>query len=432
MSRRVVLENVYYLNGKDFELKKGNLVLNDGPAVTQIVADCEGYIALPAFVNSCAETFTKSLIQQGFTYNVTLTENQDPTAVDLKASGWNITKLNDFEYSLVKNGTRKTISSLDLDFYGSGNLEYHASNVWPLLLANAAKKPNHKELLAQLTTYPAELFGLGDLHINDSRANSNSIFLYGGNENKVAAAFKNGAMLFAQDEFTDIYQAASLSMYYDQANDPTAVNGSNKYEFDSIESALEEFKKGNFVVVVDNEDRENEGDLIISGEDFTPEKAAFMIRYTSGVICAPAVGSIFDRLKLPLMVENNTDSLKTAYTISIDAAKGTTTGISASDRSTTIKLLASPDCQPESFNRPGHVFPLRAVDGGVLKRVGHTEASIDLCRLSGKAPVAAISEICLDNGKMARRDDLIIFCKRWNLKLITINDLVNYRLKHNL
>lgn len=132
------------------------------------------------------------------------------------------------------------------------------------------------------------------------------------------------------------------------------------------------------------------------------------------------------------MVENNTDSLKTAYTISIDAAKGTTTGISASDRSTTIKLLASPDCQPESFNRPGHVFPLRAVDGGVLKRVGHTEASIDLCRLSGKAPVAAISEICLDNGKMARRDDLIIFCKRWNLKLITINDLVNYRLKHDL
>jgi 3,4-dihydroxy 2-butanone 4-phosphate synthase/3,4-dihydroxy 2-butanone 4-phosphate synthase/GTP cyclohydrolase II len=132
------------------------------------------------------------------------------------------------------------------------------------------------------------------------------------------------------------------------------------------------------------------------------------------------------------MVQNNQDSLKTAYTVSIDAAKNTTTGISAKDRSTTIQLLANPNCTATDFNRPGHVFPLRAVEGGVLKRVGHTEASIDLCRLSGLQPVAAISEICLDNGEMARRDDLIIFCKKWNLKLITINDLVKYRVQNNI
>ncbi|KAJ3270400.1 hypothetical protein HDV01_007866 [Terramyces sp. JEL0728] len=452
MSRRIVLENIHYLNGKEFELESGNLVLNDGPAVTQIVADCRGYIALPSFVNAYAETFKKSLVQQGFTINITF-DSADPTAVDIRKNGWNISKINDFQYSLVKNGTRKTIDSIELkDFYGSGNLEHHSSNIWPLLLARAARQNDCKELLRQLTIAPAEILGLGDTFINDSKANSNvilfkvlpqwdlattesilkSIFLHGGNDNKVAAAFKDGQLLYGQDEFTDIYQAASLSMYYDQENDPSRAVGGEKHEFDSIESALEDFKKGNFVVVVDNEDRENEGDLIIAGEDFTPEKAAFMIRYTTGLICAPATGAILDRLKLPLMVEKNTDSLKTAYTISIDATKGTTTGISAHDRSTTIRLLSTPDCQPESFNRPGHVFPLRAVEGGVLKRVGHTEASVDLCRLAGKAPVAAICEICLDNGKMARRDDLIVFCKRWNFKLITINDLVNYRVKHGL
>jgi 3,4-dihydroxy-2-butanone 4-phosphate synthase len=150
------------------------------------------------------------------------------------------------------------------------------------------------------------------------------------------------------------------------------------------------------------------------------------------VICAPAPGDLFDRLQIPMMVEKNEDSLKTAYTVSIDAAKNTTTGISAKDRSTTIQLLAVPDCKPSDFNRPGHVFPLRAVEGGVLNRVGHTEASVDLCRLSGLQQVAAISEICLDNGDMARRDDLIKFCKQWKLKLITISDLVQYRVRNNL
>ncbi len=150
------------------------------------------------------------------------------------------------------------------------------------------------------------------------------------------------------------------------------------------------------------------------------------------MICAPAPGALFDRLQIPMMVKQNQDSLKTAYTVSIDAAKNTTTGISARDRSTTIQLLANPNCVASDFNRPGHVFPLRAVEGGVLARVGHTEASIDLCRLAGLTQVAAISEICLDNGEMARRDDLVKFCKQWNLKLITISDLVKYRVLHNL
>ena len=129
------------------------------------------------------------------------------------------------------------------------------------------------------------------------------------------------------------------------------------------------------------------------------------------------------------MVEKNTDTLKTAYTVSIDASAGCTTGISAYDRALTLRTLANPRSTPDSFNRPGHVFPLRARPGGVLERVGHTEAAIDLCKLTGKRPVAAISEVCLDDGTMARRDDLVPFCQKWNLKLITINDLVKYRLK---
>jgi 3,4-dihydroxy-2-butanone 4-phosphate synthase len=149
----------------------------------------------------------------------------------------------------------------------------------------------------------------------------------------------------------------------------------------------------------------------------------------SGVICAPGTEEKFARLQIPMMVEQNEDSLKTAYTVSIDAREGTTTGISAADRSKTIQCLATDTCVVSDFNRPGHVFPLRAVDGGVLSRVGHTEAAIDLCKLAGKAPVAAISEIVLDDGRMARRDDLQAFAHKFGLKMITIADLVKYRIE---
>ncbi|OAJ41223.1 3,4-dihydroxy-2-butanone-4-phosphate synthase [Batrachochytrium dendrobatidis JEL423] len=256
---------------------------------------------------------------------------------------------------------------------------------------------------------------------------------------EIAAVFKNGQLVYADDEFMNIHKVARLSNYYRNETIPQALdsasataNGLARGEFDSIESALESFRQGEFLVVVDNEDRENEGDLIIAGEDFTPEKAAFMIRYTSGLICAPATGEVLDRLKLPLMVENNNESLRTAYTVSTDALHGVTTGISAADRSLTIQNMANPSASPFEFSRPGHVFPLRAVPEGVLKRVGHTEAAVDLCRLTKKRPVAAICEIVLDDGKMARRDDLRVFASRFSLKMITIKDLVEYRIRHGV
>ncbi|KAI8822677.1 3,4-dihydroxy-2-butanone 4-phosphate synthase [Fimicolochytrium jonesii] len=209
-------------------------------------------------------------------------------------------------------------------------------------------------------------------------------------------------------------------------------NGEQASEFDSIEDSIEAFRNGEFLVVVDNEDRENEGDLIIAGEDFTPEKAAFMIRYTSGLICVTVAPERLDELQLPLMVPNNTESMRTAYTISVDYKHGTTTGISAKDRSTTTKALANPACKAEDFNRPGHIFPLKPVRGGTLNRVGHTEAALDFAKLAGKQPVSAICEVVLDDGRMARRDDLKAFAKQWGLKMCTISDLVKYRQRNGL
>ncbi|KAI9330366.1 3,4-dihydroxy-2-butanone 4-phosphate synthase-domain-containing protein [Zopfochytrium polystomum] len=199
--------------------------------------------------------------------------------------------------------------------------------------------------------------------------------------------------------------------------------------FDSIESAIEAFRRGEFVVAVDNEDRENEGDLILPAQDATPEKMAFMIRHTSGLICVPMEAKRLEELELPLMVQKNEDTFKTAYTISVDLRGdlGTTTGISSEDRAKTIKALGTASTTAQQFQRPGHVFPLRAQPGGVLRRVGHTEASVDLAKLAGKEPAAAICEIVLDEGGMARRDELMVFARKWGLKIITIADLVRYR-----
>ncbi|CAG8811053.1 29216_t:CDS:2, partial [Racocetra persica] len=179
----------------------------------------------------------------------------------------------------------------------------------------------------------------------------------------------------------------------------------SKVRFDSITDALKDFSEGKFVLVVDNEDRENEGDLIIAAEKVTTEKMAFMVRYTSGLICVPTTPERLDQLQLPLMVPNNTEKMKTAYTISVDYKYNTTTGISAHDRALTARSLANPTITASDFNRPGHVFPLRYREGGVLKRIGHTEASVDLCKLSGLQPVGVICELVRDDGQMARRDD---------------------------
>ncbi|KAJ3086868.1 hypothetical protein HK102_012307 [Quaeritorhiza haematococci] len=256
----------------------------------------------------------------------------------------------------------------------------------------------------------------------------------------VHAVLKRGELLYAApgSRFVSNVDALKLEKYYHEGLHPEMGLGwqadgakTSDEGFDTIEDAIEEIRKGNIIVVVDNEDRENEGDLIMAAEDATPEKMAFMIRYTSGVICVPAVGSRLDELELPLMVERNTESLRTAYTITVDYRHGTTTGISAADRAATVRALATPNTVgANDFNRPGHVFPLRYTEGGVLRRSGHTEASVDFCKLAGKYPAAAICEVALDNGTMARRDDLKVFAKKWGLKLVTIEALAEYRRKH--
>jgi 3,4-dihydroxy 2-butanone 4-phosphate synthase / GTP cyclohydrolase II len=198
-------------------------------------------------------------------------------------------------------------------------------------------------------------------------------------------------------------------------------------EFDSVEETLEEFLKGNMVIVTDDANRENEGDLILAAEKATPEKISFMIRYTSGVICVPMEGADLDRLELPLMTVQNTESMRTAYTISVDAKEGVSTGISAADRARTIRLLASPSTAPEDLVRPGHVFPLRYREGGVLRRAGHTEAAVDLARLAGLRASGVLAEVINDDGSMARLPDLIQFREKHGLKLCSIESLIAYR-----
>ncbi len=194
-----------------------------------------------------------------------------------------------------------------------------------------------------------------------------------------------------------------------------------------IEDALEAYARGSFLVVVDDENRENEGDLIISADAVDHQKLAFMIRHTSGVLCAPMPNHRADQLDLPLMVANNTESMRTAFTITVDYLHGTTTGISASDRATTLQGLANPETRPSDLARPGHIFPLRARNGGVLERPGHTEAAVDLGRLSGRSEVGALCEIVNDDGTMARLPTLLSFAHEHELLVITIADLIAYR-----
>ena len=197
--------------------------------------------------------------------------------------------------------------------------------------------------------------------------------------------------------------------------------------FFPIEEAIAATARGEFVVVVDDADRENEGDLIIAAELITPERIAFMVRYTSGLICAPMEGSRLDQLRLPLMVVENTDSHRTAFTVSVDFIGGTTTGISAADRATTIKALIDPATRSEDLARPGHIFPLRYTEGGVLKRAGHTEAAVDLSRLAGLYPAGVLCEIVNDDGSMARLPELTEFAARHGIPIVSIADLISYR-----
>ncbi len=200
--------------------------------------------------------------------------------------------------------------------------------------------------------------------------------------------------------------------------------------FATIEEALEEIRAGRMIVVVDDEDRENEGDLTIAAEKVTPEAINFMAKYGRGLICLPMTGERLDELKIPLMVPENTTRFQTAFCVSIEARVGTTTGISAADRAATVRAAIDPATRPEDLLRPGHMFPLRAAPGGVLQRAGQTEAAVDLARLAGLYPAGVICEVMKEDGTMARVPDLEAFCAEHGLKMITIADLIRYRMAH--
>lgn len=202
------------------------------------------------------------------------------------------------------------------------------------------------------------------------------------------------------------------------------------FQFAPIEEVIAAIARGEMIVMVDDEDRENEGDLIMAAQFATPENIAFIVRHSSGVVVAPLSGDRCDDLRLPLMVEHNTESHRTAFTISVDLIEGTTTGISAADRAATLRALADPEENFSSFARPGHIFPLRAREGGVLKRAGHTEAAVDLARMAGLEPAGIICEIINDDGSMSRLPELIEFSRKHNLLLSSIAELIKYRRRH--
>ena len=201
------------------------------------------------------------------------------------------------------------------------------------------------------------------------------------------------------------------------------------FKLNTIEEALKDFKEGKFVIVVDDEDRENEGDLIMAAEKITPEAVNFMLKNARGVLCVPITMSRAEELNLPHQVSDNTSMLGTPFTVTVDKLEGCTTGVSTHDRAETIKALADPASVPQTFGRPGHINPLYAQDNGVLRRSGYTEAAVDLCKLSGLYPAGALMEIMNEDGTMARMPQLVERAKEWGMKIITIKDLIAYRLK---
>lgn len=201
------------------------------------------------------------------------------------------------------------------------------------------------------------------------------------------------------------------------------------FKLNSIEEAVSDFREGKFVIVVDDEDRENEGDLIIAAEKITPDDVNFMLKNARGVLCAPITLSRCEELDLPHQVSDNTSVLGTPFTVTVDKLEGCTTGVSAHDRAATIRALADPASTPQTFGRPGHINPLYAQDNGVLRRSGHTEAAVDLCRMAGLYPAGALMEIMNEDGTMARLPELMKMAREWDMKIISIKDMIAYRLQ---
>lgn len=212
--------------------------------------------------------------------------------------------------------------------------------------------------------------------------------------------------------------------------DPT--KSGRRMRLSSIQEAVATIRSGEMVIVTDNESRENEGDIVLAAQFATPEKIAFITRHCTGIICAPMPGVVADRLELPLMVEKNSEALRTAFTVTVDVLQGTTTGVSAHDRAATLRALADPSTRSEDLAKPGHIFPLRARSGGVLERAGHTEASVDLCKLAEVYPVAVICELVNEDGTMSRSVDIELVARAHGLPVITIDALIAYRAKEGL
>ncbi|HZT06471.1 MAG TPA: 3,4-dihydroxy-2-butanone-4-phosphate synthase [Chloroflexota bacterium] len=211
----------------------------------------------------------------------------------------------------------------------------------------------------------------------------------------------------------------------------TASCGHDRWGFATVDEAARAFRSGGFVLIVDDEERENEGDLTVAAEHVTAETIAFMATYGRGLICMPMTGPRLDTLRIPLMIPESVDRGGTAFTVSVDA-RGGTSGISARDRARTVRALIDPATSPDDLIRPGHLFPLRAAPGGVLQRRGHTEASVDLARIAGCFPAAVICEVMKDDGTMARRDDLVIFARRHGICAITVDQVVEWRQTHEI
>ena len=205
---------------------------------------------------------------------------------------------------------------------------------------------------------------------------------------------------------------------------------SEKIRLDRIEEAIEDFREGKFIIVVDDEDRENEGDLIVAAEKITPEQVNFMLKNARGVLCVPITMKRCEELGLPKQVDDNTSVLGTPFTVTVDKLEGCSTGVSIQDRANTIRALADPEATPDTFGRPGHINPLYAQDRGVLQRAGHTEAAVDFARLAGLFPAAALLEIMSDDGSMARLPELRRRADEWGMKLVSIRDLIAYKLSH--
>lgn len=197
--------------------------------------------------------------------------------------------------------------------------------------------------------------------------------------------------------------------------------------FGKIEDAIKQLQKGDFIIIVDDENRENEGDLVLAAEKATPSKLNYMLQWAKGLMCIPTDGKRLDELQIPLMVPDNSDKFNTPFTISVDAKKNTTTGMSVHDRLETIKVMLDPESKPEDLAKPGHLFPLRAAKNGVLDRQGHTEAAVDLCKLAELFPMAVIAEVMNDDGTMAKLEDLEKFAEKHKLTIYTIKDLIKYK-----